>query len=149
MIIEEKVYLEHFGKKGMHWGIRNKKPKPTLTAAQRQKRRERRVNTGVTVLKVAIIAAWVAAFLGTKGKTKATSYKSYTNSNSYKQSYKQHARTSSSKVKSAKDLINDRRNVEVASLKRMHTEGKMDAAQQENFLKILNARYDRKVAAAI
>lgn len=25
MIIEEEVYLEHFGVKGMHWGVRNKR----------------------------------------------------------------------------------------------------------------------------
>ena len=40
MIIEEDVYLEHFGVKGMHWGVR-KEPKRSLSpTAKLQKKRQ-------------------------------------------------------------------------------------------------------------
>ncbi len=51
-----------------------------------------------------------------------------------------------SRVKSAVDIINARRNTEVSALKRMRREGHMDDAQLKNFKSILNARYDRRVA---
>ena len=51
MIIDEEVYLEHFGIKGMKWGIRNKKPQPRpdysgmtkaeKSAAMRQRAKEK------------------------------------------------------------------------------------------------------------
>ncbi len=53
-----------------------------------------------------------------------------------------------SKKKSAADFVNERRDTEMYSLRRMHKEGKMDKDQFDNFSKILNDRYDRKVADA-
>ncbi len=135
MIIEESVYLEHYGKKGMRWGKR--KNKPPLTPKQRQKIQERNVKIIQGVMVTVGAALWISALLA-DGSGKPSG------------SYKQATKNVPPKVaRSAADLINDRRNVEVASLKRMHKEGKMDASQQENFLRILNARYDRKIAAVV
>lgn len=49
--------------------------------------------------------------------------------------------------RSAKDFINQERATQMYSLNRMHQEGKMDAEQFAKFSKILNDRFDRKVAA--
>ncbi len=80
-----------------------------------------------------VVAAWVASLFISEAKLKTKNIRP----------------PSSSKAKSVADLINDRRNVEVSSLTRMHKEGKMDADQFKNFSTILNARYDRKVAEAL
>ena len=134
MIINEDVYLEHYGVKGQKWGVRNNKSKTPLTAAQRRKRNTRIVKA----VNYALVAVWVASFFSSTSSS---------TSNSGGGSYKQATKMPPQKAKSASDFINDRRNVEVASLKRMHKEGKMDSQQAEKFLKILNDRYDRKVAA--
>lgn len=76
MIIEEEYYLEHFGVKGMKWGVRKQKsasetagPPPAkvkkkLTPAQRQ----RRVNTALLALSGAIFVARIASASRTNQK---------------------------------------------------------------------------------
>lgn len=137
MIINADVYLEHFGKKGMKWGVRNKHQPPgrALTPAERKQRVQRQQKVARVVRKVAlgvIAVAYVSSLLKASGGTRTSEIK-----------------MPKAKVKTAADFVRERRDVEVASLKRMHAEGKMDATQHENFLRILNARYDRKIAAAV
>jgi hypothetical protein len=135
MLITEEAYLQHYGKKGMKWGVRKKK-KP-LTAKERQRKTERNVKIAKGVITTGLTVLWLSSFFVEGSKTTSGSYKQATRN------------VPPPKAKSAADFINERRNIEVASLKRMHKEGKMDAQQAENFLRILNARYDRKVAAAV
>lgn len=63
MILEEKVYLEHYGKKGMKWGKRNTKagrystPKEPLTKREREIRNRKRGNRAATIVIGAIYVA--------------------------------------------------------------------------------------------
>ncbi len=38
MFIDEDIYMEHFGVKGMRWGVRNKSKKAPLTAKEKNKK---------------------------------------------------------------------------------------------------------------
>ncbi|MBA2727659.1 MAG: hypothetical protein H0U49_05750 [Parachlamydiaceae bacterium] len=139
MIIEEDIYLEHFGVKGMQWGVRNtsgskSKSKPKLTAAE-LRARKKRINSNVNkALAVVVVASYASTILNAYGSTRTSA---------------PFPGDSPRRTKSAKDLINARRNVEVSSLNRMHREGHMDASQLKNFSAILNARYDRRIAEAL
>ncbi len=173
---EVEEFLEHFGVKGMRWGVQNRSlrkeagrqehinrlKKISDGTATREERAAVRKKTGTTtkpranrelqnpketkmlinnkrnqkVRDVAtglVVAAWVASLFISNAKLKTSNIRP----------------PSSTKAKSVANLINDRRNVEVSSLTRMHKEGKMDDDQLKNFSKILNARYDRKIAEAL
>lgn len=58
MIIEEEVYLEHYGKKGMHWGIRNRIDK--LGVRKKAKRGDFKSRSGKQ--KAALIGGGVAGW---------------------------------------------------------------------------------------
>ncbi len=141
MIIDEDIYLEHWGVKGMKWGIRNNQSsnkKVSKTGSKSKKLtpmqiREKRIKTLNKVVFGITATLYVASILSSLGNHKTSTIKP----------------PKAPKAKSVADFINDRRNVEVSSLKRMHAEGKMDADQFKNFSTILNARYDRKVADAL
>lgn len=55
MIIEEEVYLEHFGVKGMHWGKR--KARKPFTTAQKRVKTAHRVFLGVRLAAGALFVA--------------------------------------------------------------------------------------------
>ncbi len=154
MIIDEDVYLEHFndttidqevdaflkhfGVKGMQWGVRNKRStssskKAPLTAKEKREKVRKRNERIVKGMGYAYAALFVSSFFISSGDTKANTIKP----------------PSSRISKSVADLINERRDVEVSALNRMHREGKMDSDQLRNFSSILNARYDRRVADAL
>lgn len=48
-------------------------------------------------------------------------------------------------VKTVADIINQERDTQMSSLIRTHKEGQIDKKQLDNFMKILNKRYDRKI----
>ena len=123
-------FLEHFGVKGMRWGIRNESKKVVLSPKDRAKKRDRNIKRVHKVATTVAAGLYIAALLSSSGNQKASTIKP-------------------PRSKSVSDLINARRNVEISSLTRMHKEGKMDADQFKNFSTILNARYDRKVAEAL
>lgn len=132
MIIEESIYLEHFGIKGMRWGVKNKKtsvskPKKKLTKEQRQMRNISRALIGI---KLVAGAMFLAAALSDKRANTIPKNRSY-------------------KSPSVEQVIRNTQKTQVSSLTRMHKEGKMDAEQYKNFKKILDARFDRKVADAL
>lgn len=137
MIVDEDIYLEHYGKKGMQWGVRNKSNKPKPTAKEKRaksKKRKETVNKVASgVITAVMVAGYVSSILAATGGTKTSNIRP----------------PKPARAKSVTDLINDRRKTEVSSLLRMHREGKMDSEQLSNFSRILNARYDRKVADAI
>lgn len=60
MVIEESLYLEHYGKKGMHWGQRRAKNK----ALNKSRSRSQKVVSGVAVVG--------AVFLGSRLATRKT-----------------------------------------------------------------------------
>lgn len=148
MVYDQDVvaFLEHHGIKGMHWGIRNKRKQQLklkkygdekvrpLTKSQRMNRRVRtakRVELGV---QVAGAAVFVAAMLKMHGDERASSWK---------------AKASAPKAKqTVEDIINSERAHQVSSLIRTHKEGHIDKDQLDNFLNILNKRYDRKIFEA-
>ncbi len=99
-----------------------------MTAKQKNKRNVKIANTVIYSVGAAMFVASILS--SSEGQQRASTVKP-------------------SRAKSVTDIINDRRNVEVSSLTRMHKEGKMDADQFKNFSTILNARYDRKIAEAI
>ncbi len=137
MIVDEEIYLEHYGKKGMQWGVRNKSNKTPLTAKEKKQKRQKRIDKGAqivgTALYAAVVLSYVSHILNISGGTRTSNIRP----------------PKPERAKSVTDLINDRRSTEVSSLLRMHREGKMDSEQYSNFSRILNARYDRKVADAI
>lgn len=100
------------------------KSKGPLTPEQRQHRRER-------ALKVAAGAAVIAFILTRKVHVQNSNWK---------------PRPDAGRVsKTVKDLINEERDVKVSALIRTHKEGHIDKDQLENFLRAINARYDRKL----
>ncbi len=140
MIIDEEVYLAHYGKKGMRWGVRKsgslKTKKKPLTAREKRVKNLKRKQAAGKAVSAVVTAAYVATFIGSVFSSPTTN-KKYSD-----------IKTPTSKTKSAADFVNERRDTEMYSLRRMYKEGKMDSKQFENFSKILNDRYDRKAAAA-
>jgi hypothetical protein len=45
VIIDQELYVEHYGKKGMHWGVRNTTPR----TKEQQQKRDKRVKTAKKV----------------------------------------------------------------------------------------------------
>jgi hypothetical protein len=144
--------LEHFGTKGMKWGVRNNrtsggKSKPKLTAQQRQARSERRMRIASNVVLGIAVAGTILNAVGSTmvGDVPPRS----SSSGSYQRSSGSTGSGSSrSRPKSPVDLINQERDTQMASMTRMHAEGRMDDAQFQNFSRTLNARYDRRVREA-
>lgn len=143
--------LEHFGVKGMRWGVQTKrsfssgKSRQKRTAAQRKSRQER-INKVVSgTILTAVAASYAVSIITTLGMTKTHDIPSWGSSDfggsSSGSSYQ-------SRTRSPTDIINQERDTQMSSLRRMHTEGKMDDAQLQNFQTKLNARYDRRVAEA-
>lgn len=155
MIVDEEVYLGHHGVKGQKWGVRRQRLKEARkrqniktygdktkphTKAQREARQERNTRRVRTGARVAIGAAYVAASIARKQAFKENEERLRAGGSS--------THTTARGAKTVKDILNSERDVKVSSLKRMHAEGKMDDNQAKNFLKILNDRYDRKIADA-
>ncbi len=72
MVIDEDVYLEHYGVKGQKWGVRKSKSsntkttkpkKKSLTAKEKRVRSEKRIRTAQKVLGTAATAVYAAAFI--------------------------------------------------------------------------------------
>ncbi len=151
MIIDEDIYLEHFGVKGMRWGVSNERStdnsdKPPLTAKEKAKeKKERSEKRKKTVGKVAygvFVAVYLASFLSEFGDTRTSTIPPRGSSRPPRP-------PRAPRAKSVSDIINARRDTEVSSLRRMHREGHMDDDQLVNFKRILNARYDRRIADAL
>lgn len=144
MIIDEEIYLEHFGVKGMRWGVRKQRRlrkygdrSKGLTKQQKQNRRQRNFNRASAGLRVAVGAIVVASMFSA-----ADTGPPRTNSSSY-------TRTAKAGVKSSKDIINESRNVKIAALRKTFKEGHIDKDQLSKFESAINKRYDRKVAEAL
>lgn len=165
MIIDEDIYIEHFGVKGMRWGVRNERSTARqrykqrnrerrethklnkygddrfpLTAKQRRARQERtvkRVRNGALLAFAAIQVAGAVSVGREFSRQRASSRSSGSR-----------ASTAAKGAKSVADIINAERDHQISSLRRTHTEGHIDSEQLENFLKILNKRYDRKLFEA-
>jgi len=157
---EVEDFLEHVGVKGMKWGTRKSSSdknnnqgsksstKPPLTAKQKKEKDRKKQEIFNKVLSAGVATVYAAMFISSiLVSAENQKFKDQNARNQNSRNQKTNI-TRPPKPKSAADIINDRRNVEVSSLKRMHREGKMDADQLKNFSTILNARYDRKVDAA-
>lgn len=70
MIVDEEVYLEHFGVKGMRWGVR-KNNKTDDNQNDNKSNRNRNIKVAATI---AIGALFVSGFLIKNGKTKVHDY---------------------------------------------------------------------------
>jgi hypothetical protein len=132
--------LEHFGVKGMKWGVRKKRPKPT--AAQRRARQQRRDKIVTGVLLTVAAAAYASSILEAVGSTRARDVPPY--SNPFGSGYSRPR----SRPASPADIINQERETKLASIRGHYTQGFIDADQLRNFEASLNTRYDRKVAEA-
>lgn len=157
MVLDEDVYLEHFGVKGMKWGVRregmlerhrerrtihkrrklNKYGDPKIsrpTMKQRNARRSRNFSRAHTALGVAVAVVYIGGMLKLRGD------KSLFDSINLQ---------SDTVKKSAKDLINAERSTQLSSLIRTHREGHITKEQLVNFKAILNRRYDRRIVEAL
>lgn len=148
MIIDEEVYLEHFGVKGMKWGVRNfrntqkkrklnkygdKKAKP-LTKSQKESRKDRTITRAIIGTRMAVGAAFVAAMYASRDKGKLPP------------GFR--LRDDGPGARTATQIINAERNTQISSLKRTFREGHIDKTQLQNFKEVLNKRYDRRIREA-
>lgn len=152
--------LEHFGVKGMHWGVRKKRPKPT--AAQRRAKTAQRQKVAGRVLLGIAAAAYAVSILDAVGNTRVSDIpphsdpfaSSFRNNRDYSRARSNYDRATSGgsgrprSPRSAADLINQERDTQISSLRRTHREGHLDAEQLRIFEEKLNRRYDRRVAEA-
>jgi len=169
MIIDESTYLEHYGQKGMKWGVRKQKhlvnrAKRAQKAANFNKRMakvnpnaindqaakrsqvkadrfKRRAQGKETGADKAIRAVHGAVYVSAGALVVASIMSS-------------HGKTPVNRipkkpVSGVEATIRQAHAVKLSSLTRMHAEGKMDAAQFKNFSEALAARYDRKVVDAL
>lgn len=128
--------LEHFGVKGMKWGVR--KPKKKLTMAQKAARTERRVKIAGRAIQVAGAAIFIASFMNATGSTRTRDIPPRFSSSS-------RSRT----TRSVSDLINQERATQLSSLRGHRDQGFIDDAQFATFKAALNRRYDRRIAEAV
>jgi hypothetical protein len=161
-------FLEHYGKKGMQWGVRQKfrnqrakstqkqatlkkgiaqrKPTPLNKAAankaQKTADRAKRWEKGKPTKTDKRHRAVSASVLGVVGAYVALSIVA---------SFGNRPVSSLPKTPSPKvgDIIRQEHATQLSSLTRMHKEGKMDAAQFKKFSETLGKRYDRKLAEVL
>lgn len=196
-------FLEHFGVKGMQWGVRKSSPERTAKKAQKALNKEARGDLialqrtgqrygyglryrakiaeikskkenpayakaykaapgGVAKRQAAIGISMIAGYIFVNAALDRASAKAYqSRRDDFRNGYRSGgpgnggprpgtggSRPSSRPTRSAADVINAERDVQISSLRRTHREGFMDDAQLENFLSTLNRRYDRRIADA-
>lgn len=171
MIIEEDAYLEHFGVKGMKWGvIRQKYRKSRAKSARRNASLQKKVNRMNPNL-----ANAAAARQSQRIADRATRWEKGTPTKADKfhraasaafaaglggvivaSIISSHGQTPSSRIphssfgkSTVEQAIRNEHASQLSSLKRMHQEGKMDSDQFKKFSASLAKRYDRKVAEAL
>ena len=136
MFIDEEVYLEHYGVKGMKWGVRRERRKAKLAAmtpkerAAAKRKRKRRINNGISL---ALGAIWLGLFLSEKGSRPPP--RDFPNKRRAQQTVDQ--------------IINAERDLKIDAIIRTHREGHIDKEQMQNFVDAMNKRYDRKVKDAL
>lgn len=149
MTVDEEVnaFLEHFGAKGMKWGVRKskaerdstpKKKKPPLTKQQRIKRNQFRKQVAVSG---ALVGFYLSMEIVSRKLMEGPSIPS-----GFKLGGDSGSTSGHRGSKSAKDLINDRRDVKINSVKKTLAEGFIDKEQAANFISKLNRKYDLKVS---
>lgn len=143
MIIEEELYLEHYGKKGMQWGVRTAKTagRGVKTGAQATGRGTKRAAkaTGKFIKDDPKRAAFIGFGLVYAGVLIAGALgQKSVDSPGF-----------GTKTQSVSDLINQERDHKVSSIIRTHKEGHIDKDQMNKFLNTLNKRYDQKLHDAL
>ncbi len=172
MIIEESAYLEHFGVKGMKWGvirqryrkaharstqkrasvyknIASRDPsihnKSMARTAQQKADRAKRWEAGKpTRLDKAHRAVSAAWVVAIGGVVTAAIISEHGRTPT-----RDLPRPSRVTKSSVEQMIRNEHATQLSSLTRMHKEGKMDADQFKKFSESLAKRYDRKIAEAL
>jgi hypothetical protein len=172
MIHQEDVdFLEHFGKKGMKWGVRkgpslSKQEKKAAkdqkygvkgkkkTIPQKAARFERNAKRANTTLVVAAGAIYIASIIvQSKNPNLGGPGKAYTNNSNFRfggGGSSGSARSSYAKgASTVSDILNNERGVKIDAINKTFKEGFIDAAQRENFVAKMNARYDKKIVDSV
>jgi hypothetical protein len=119
MIIDERLYLEHFGVKGMRWGVRNKRPsgssspksgEPDAAKAERRKEQAKKIAVG---LGAAGIGVATAAMLVRHNKNKKMA----------------EVETLHKNVLQAKRLFDAKKGLQIDALNREFNAGKITSSQ--------------------
>lgn len=137
MIIDEDIYLEHHGVKGMKWGVRKdnavvgKRKKP-LTQKERRRRRERNIKYANRAVLAAFASLYVATIV----------------LDEMNRGPRPQPHTPPKRPQTPEDVINATRDMKVNAIIRTHKEGHIDEEQMKKFVADVNRRYDKKVQEA-